>query len=208
MSQDPNDPGAFKPFAAPNSAGGAPPPVRNATPSPFAGMLPQTAPNGPKVTTVNSTGDPRVVWEDGHIAIIYARDFPANSGMGRSKTRDDVADAIKATVDDQLQIPVGAGSMGKFVKVWLKELLARPVVVPGGGPKVMPRLPIDPSQFRPVNPVVAKSGNYKGQIIPDFPHDCVRCGGKYYQGMFSNVHPTPDGRCPAEDKKMDKGRRR
>lgn len=208
MSQDPNDPGAFKPFAAPNSAGGV---VPQRAPNPFAGVLPNASlpgPSGPKVTTVNSTGDPRVVWEDGHIAIIYARDFPANSGMGRSKTRDDVADAIKATVDDQLQTPVGAGSMGKFVKVWLKDLLARPVVVPGGGPKVLPRLPIDPSQFRPVNPVVAKSGSYKGQIIPDFPHDCMRCGGKMYQGMFSNVHPTPDGRCPAEDKKMEKVRRR
>jgi hypothetical protein len=193
QGQSPPDPfsGGFKPMAAPNSAGGAYVPPK--APSTGVTIIGGGGGGGSGVTAVNSTGDSRVLWEDGHIAIIFAKDFPANSGMGRSKTRDTVAEAIKATVDDQLQSPVGGGSMGKFVKVWLKELLARPVVVPGGGPKVMARLPIDPSQFKPVSPV-----------IPDFPHDCIRCGGKMYQGMFSNVHPTPDGKCPSEHAKVKK----
>ncbi len=202
MSQDPNDPFAgLPPIPIPGPPQTSPPP---AVPRGAVIQNPKLPRGVPGITTVNSTGDQRVVWEDGHIAIIYAADFPANSGMGRSKTRDTVAEAIKATVDDQLQTAPGGGSLSKFCKVWLKELLARPVVVPGGGPKVMARLPIDPSQFKPVNPVVAQSGNYKGQIIPDFPHDCPRCGGKMYQGMFSNVHSTADGRCPAEDKKGKK----
>lgn len=147
------------------------------------------------VTKTNSTGDPRIIWEDGFVAIIYAKDFPANAGMGRSKTRKDIADAIKATIDDQLVTAPGAGSAHDFVKVWLKELLARPLPV-GPAPKVQARLPIDPSQFKPVSPKIASGGTYKGKIIPDFPHDCHSCGGKYYQGMFSSVHDTPDGRCP------------
>lgn len=162
---------------------------------------------GPQpVTKTNSTNDPRIIWEDGLVAIIYAKDFPAGTGMGRSKTRADLKDAINATIDDQLVTAPGKGSMHDFVKVWLKDLLARPLPGPAA-PKIQGRLPIDPKQFIPVAPVIAKSGRYAGQIIPDFPHDCTACGGKYYQGMFSGVHDTPDGRCPAEAKSAGKKRK-
>jgi hypothetical protein len=147
------------------------------------------------ITRVNSTGDARIIWEDGHVAIIYAKDFPAGTGMGRSKTRDDVKDAIQATVDDQLQTLPGPGSANKFIKVWLKDLLARPVATQQA--VVRPRLAISPADFKPVTPKIAQSGKFKGQVIPDFPHDCPHCGGKFYQGMFSAVHDTPDGLCPA-----------
>jgi hypothetical protein len=201
------DPG-FKPMAAPNTASDpnapVPPSPKVGTGGLFRGLSAAPAAYGPgqgpqNITKTNGTGDPRIIWEDGHVAIIYAKDFPANTGMGRSKTRDDLKDAINATIDDQLVTAPGAGSAHKFIKVWLKDLLARPLPA-GPAPKVVGRLPIDPAQFIPVAPKIAISGRYKGQIIPDFPHDCQACGGKFYQGMISSVHPTPDGRCPAETK--------
>lgn len=192
----------FTPFVPPNTASNPGAPINN----PFA-PTPLGPGQGPQpVTKTNGTGDPRVIWEDGHVAVIYAKDFPANAGMGRSKTRKDVKDAINAAIDDALVTSPGAGSAHDFVKVRLKELLARPLPS-GPAPRVQARLPIDPSQFRPVTPKIAQSGKYKGHIIPDFPHDCSACGGKFYQGMFSSVHDTPDGRCPAETKTVIRGRR-
>lgn len=189
--------------------------IRGAQPAPaggFGGFAPMApvntaGPSGPPITVVNGTKDPRIVWEDGHIAILYAKDFPANTGMGRSKTRDDVKDAINAVIDDTLQSAPGAGSLHKFVKVRLSEILARPLPA-GPAPVARGRLPIDPSQFKPVAPKIAKSGSYAGQIIPDYPHDCTACGGKFYQGMFGGIHPTPDGKCPAESRVLKPPRRK
>lgn len=204
--------GGFTPFTPPNSASnpGAPPgnpyhgmptgKVQHIGPAATAGVGPTP------ITKVNSTADPRVLWEDGLVAIIYAKDFPANSGMGRSKTRKTPAEALNAAIDDQLVTAPGAGSAHDFIKVKLADLLARPLTKPVA--TVMPRLPVDPSQFKPVVPKIAQSGTYKGQIIPDFPHDCTKCGGKMYQGMYSSVHPTPDGRCPADSKPEAPKRRR
>jgi hypothetical protein len=163
-------------------------------------------PPGQKVTVVNGTGDPRVIWEDGHIAIIYAKDFPAGTGMGRSRTRGDIKDAINAAVDDSLQTMPGGGKLHEFIKVNLKELLQRPYAGSPQTAKVVGRLPISPSQFVPVAPKVAQGGSYKGRIIPDFPHTCAVCNGPYYQGMFEGIHPTPDGKCPAAAKTTKKGR--
>lgn len=196
MSQDPVDPAAQTlppaqptPASSPRGFGGFVLPHQPAQPAPGP-------PPGTKITVVNGTSDPRVIWEDGHVAIIYAKDFPAGTGMGRSKTRADIKDAINATVDDTLQTMPGKGSYNDFVKVWLKDLLARPLAT-GPAPALPKRLPVSPKDFVPVAPVVAKSGRYAGHIIPDFPHDCAACGGKYYQGMFHDVHDTPDGKCPA-----------
>lgn len=190
--------------------------ANQSNPTPVNPVLPTWNPGGPapapapnphvaQGVTTNSTNDPRIIWEDGHIAIIYAKDFPAGTGMGRSKTRDDLKSAINADVDDQLQTAVGPGSANKLVKVWLRDMLARPPITTQKA--VQSRLPISPDQFRPVAPVIAQGGSYKGHVIPDFPHDCVRCGGKYYQGMFSSVHPTPDGECPATKTPTSKKRR-
>lgn len=188
----------------------APTPVPTPSTNPWAGVKGTSIPSGPgqgpqTITKVNGTADPRVLWEDGHVAIIYAKDFPANSGMGRSKTRKDVADAINAAIDDALVTMPGAGSAHDFIKVRLAELLARPVTAPVA--RVVARLPVDPSQYKPVAPRIAQSGRYKGQIIPDFPHDCIACGGKYYQGMYTSIHDTPDGECPALKKPALKLRR-
>lgn len=197
--QDPQDPFA----AAPQPA--AQPPARL-----FPTGLPAQAygpGQGPyKITKVNKTNDPRVLWEDGNVAVIYAKDFPAGVGIGRTRTRSNLQDVLAAQIDDQLQTAPGKGSSFDFVKVWLKDLLAHPLPGPTQA-KVVGRLPIDPKQFVPTVPTVAKSGRYKGAVIPDFPHDCAACGGKCYQGMFSCVHDTPDGKCPAEKPKEKKGRR-
>lgn len=181
--------GGFQPFSAPNyipPAPAAPTPVPSNT---VAGTLP--------FTRVNSTNDPRVLWEDGQSAIIFAGDFPANTGMGRSKTRKTLPDAIAAPIDPALVTGAGAGSKGDLIKVWLAELLQRPVGgVQGLQAPPVGRLPSSPRNLDPTPPRIAKSGSYKGMVIPDFPHTCTACGGKYYQGMFDAVHPTPDGKCP------------
>lgn len=191
---DPPDP-PTPPPSAPRISGG----FGFAPPAFGPGQGPQ------KITKVNSTTDPRVLWEDGQVAVIYAKDFPANTGMGRSKTRGSLQDVLAAPIDDQLVTAPGKNSGFDLIKVWLKDILARPIQAPGAQ-KVVGRLPIDPKHYLPQTPVVAKSGKFKGQVIPDFPHDCAACGGKCYQGMFSNVHDTPDGRCPAESAPQKKRR--
>jgi hypothetical protein len=205
------------PWPAPNIINHQPqnaPPYQGVAPGGvLGGQLPQAVPQayvpGPAVTRVNSTQDPRIVWEDGYVAIIYAKDFPANSGMGRSKTRKDIKDALNAAVDDQLVTPPGANSAHDFVKVKLADLLARPLQLnPAMAPQLPKRLPISPREFMPVTPKIAQTGRYKGHIIPDFPHDCQLCGGKYYQGAVEAVHPTQDGKCPALSGKGVSARRR
>src|SRR5687768_5505538 len=95
--------------------------------------------SGGGITRVNSTGDSRVIWEDGTVAIIYAKDFPAGTGMGRSPTRKTIPDALNATIDAARQTAAGAGVANDFVKVYLKELLAR-----GAAPK---KPSVSPSGF-------------------------------------------------------------
>lgn len=216
-----NPPDPFKAFSAPNVASNPGQSAGQAVAPQPAGVWPTAAvppgtglggkpapgpPPGHKITVVNGTGDPRIIWEDGHIAIIYAKDFPAGTGMGRSRTRGDIKDAINAAVDDTLQTMPGGGKLHEFIKVNLKELLQRPYAGSPQTAKVVGRLPISPSQFVPVTPKIAQGGNYKGRIIPDFPHTCAVCNGPYYQGMFEGVHPTPDGKCPATAKAAKKGR--
>lgn len=154
------------------------------------------------ITVVNSTGDPRVIWEDGKTAIIHARDFPAGTGMGRSPSRKDIKDAIVAQIDPARQNAVGPGSAHDFIKVDLKELLARPMTT---GKK----LPVSPHQFRgrpEPKPMIASGYGHaaKGVLIPDghFPHICGMCGGWYYQG--TGEHSTGDGKCPATSKPSKK----
>lgn len=187
--------GGFKPMAAPNYI--PPQPGQGVQPAPVP-VAPATQPSLP-FTRVNSTKDPRVLWEDSKIAIIFAGDFPANTGMGRSKSRKTLPDALAAQIDTNLQTGVGAGSASDLVKVYLADLLARPV---GAPVKVAPvptgRLAHSPDVFRAPPPSIAKSGTYKGMVIPDFPHQCSACGGRMYQGMINSVHDTPDGRCPKE----------
>lgn len=150
------------------------------------------------ITAVNTTGDPRVLWEDGKFAIIHARDFPAGTGMGRGPTRKDIQDAINTQVDPARQNAAGAGTINDFVKVLLSELLARPV-----GSKTIAAPPPRIGNRPPPKQMIASGyGSVpKGTVIPDahFPHVCGMCGGWYYQG--SGEHNTPDGRCPTSVKK-------
>lgn len=202
---DPYDPAnAAQPAAAPITS---PAPAK---PGVFGGTrmaMPMFGPGkGPQpITVVNSTTDPRILWEDGKVAVIYAKDFPAGTGMGRSRTRAGLVEVLSAPIDDQLQTAPGKGSAFEFVKVWLKEILARPIAN-NPAATVVGRIANDPKQLVPRAPVVASSGTFKGQVIPDFPHTCAACGGKCYQGMFSNVHDTLDGRCPSEKRETKKGR--
>lgn len=163
---------------------------------PSFGSLPATNPNPSGYSNwVNGTGDPRVVFDGGNCAtdevIIHAKDFPAGTGMGRSRTRPDPMEASKASIDPAIQTPVGKGSANDFVKVRLSELKLRPVgVVSTGTPKAFAKPPVRPM-------VSFGLGNVaKGVLIPNahFPHHCGVCGGWYYQG--TGEHDTPDGGCP------------
>lgn len=162
------------------------------------------APHG--ITVVNSTNDPRVVWEDGVIAIIFAHHFPAGTGMGRGPTRKTVPEAIVTTIDPSRVTMPGAGTMNDFVKVSLAELLARPMNAQA--PKTQPAIK-GFSGRPPAKPMVASGyGSVpKGTVIPDghFPHLCGVCGGWYYQG--TGEHSTPDGQCPSKAKAAGKSRR-
>lgn len=198
--------GSFKPMAAPNYIPPQAPQPQQATfptfaPAPGQGVQPTAQPTVAGTlpfTPVNSTKDPRVLWEDGQIAIIFAGDFPANTGMGRSKSRKTLPDALTQQVDPGLTTAVGAGSRADLIKVFLAELLARPVGSQGAVVQAPPvgRLPNGPTTFSP--PKIAKTGSFRGMVIPDFPHTCAACGGKMYQGMVQSVHDTADGRCPRE----------
>lgn len=148
------------------------------------------------ITAVNNTGDPRVLWEDGKFAIIHARDFPANTGMGRGPSRDDIQKAINTNVDPTRVTGVGPGSLNDFVKVVLSELLARPLTAATKKPSTLFRGRPEPK------PMIASGyGSVpKGTVIPDahYPHVCGMCGGWYYQG--TGEHTTPDGKCPTGGK--------
>lgn len=205
QGQIPVDLGAIPISAA--SANATPPqgvPVQGNAAAPYqAGPLPgapnqgmptqHTLQNVGGITAVNSTGDPRVLWEDGKFAVIHARDFPANTGMGRSATRPTMQAAMTAAIDPGRQNAAGPGSMQDFCKVVLAELLARPLTgvkkqTTGFAFKGRP----DPK------PMIASGYGTapKGTVIPDahFPHNCGVCGGWYYMG--TGEHPTPDGKCP------------
>lgn len=202
----------FKPAASPNMASDPNAPTHNPFVAPSlpgfggAGSAPQhlptiPTPNGP-LTIVNTTGDPRVIWEDGQNAIIFAKDFPANTGMGRSASRKDPMEALKQPIDPTRVTPVGQGSMMDFVRVWLKDLLSRPAVA--GAPKNTA-----PKGFggRPAPAPMIASGHGsvpKGTVIPNahFPNICGVCGGWYYQG--TGEHDTPNGLCPAKSKQLKK----
>lgn len=170
---------------------------KQAPPSPFAGGLPATNPNPSGYSNwVNTTGDSRVVFDGGNCAsdevIIYAKDFPAGTGMGRSRTRPDPMDASKASIDPALMTPAGRGSANDFVKVRLSELLLRPIGAP----------PLNPNKHYarpPARPMVSfgLGSVAKGAVIPNahYPHNCGVCGGWYYQGTGEH-DGTPDGRCP------------
>src|SRR3954470_15644595 len=73
----------------------------------------------------NSTEDPRIIWEDGQFAIIEGRD--CWDGLERSKTRDNLGDAIRQPIAGPMPKP-GAGKATDLVKVKLADMLANPVV--------------------------------------------------------------------------------
>lgn len=171
----------------------------------------------------NSTADPRVIWEDGNWAIIEAGDYPP--GIGRSKTRDSLADAITAPFDlvNPLTTPPGPKAVldQKLVKVKLADLLATPVpqgLGPAGVPTPIQTAPIgsipSPRGFIPIkatpnNAPVAPpspflSKPWSKRDVPEYPHTCRVCGGRYYQGLDKIIHQETEaqdgGKCPGARK--------
>lgn len=160
----------------------------------------------------NSTGDDRVIWEDGKWAIIEAGD--AWDGLARSKTRDNLGDAISAGWDPGMTVMPGPQSVRarKLVKVALKDLLAHRPGVQGTPAVGMPR----PQDYKtpPGTPVAPPSpfmkkpwdpGPMPGMNVPEFPHVCRICGGRFYQGLNNIVHEATEhtalrGACPGSQK--------
>lgn len=157
----------------------------------------------------NSTGDDRVIWEDGHRAIIEAEDWPF--GVPRSKTRDNISDAVSAPIDAGMgQVPIGPQSIRakKLVAVPLKDLLAAPrnsppvptgnVALPNPANWRAPTAPGTP--VAPQSPFMNKPWSSKN--VPEFPHVCQACGGRFYQGLSKTIHeatehdPQLRGECP------------
>ena len=148
----------------------------------------------------NSTNDDRVIWEDGQWAIIEAGD--CWDGLSRSKTRDSIGDAVAAPWDPGMTTMPGPNSVTakKLVKVKLAELLAKPATAARG---VFPT----PASFKdngpvpaaPVSPFLPKP--WKGKDIPEYPHVCRVCQGRYYQGLDKVIHEATEhsalqGACP------------
>jgi hypothetical protein len=153
----------------------------------------------------NSTNDERVIWEDGTWAIIEAGDHMA--GMGRSKTRDSIGDALSADWDPANTAQPGPSSVQakKLIKVKLADLLANPVRAKAPG--VMPK----PADFgvAPPSPFMPKP--WAGHPVPEFPHVCVSCGGRYYQGFAKTIHESTEhtdlrGACPGPAKAVKKAK--
>ena len=170
----------------------------------------------------NSTDDPRIIWEDGTWAIIEAGDHV--DGIARTKTRDTWQDALKSgSYDPALTAKPGAQSIaqGKFVKVKLADLLAHPYVAPGQPAPTPPTLapvgkipsakgfipikqtPVD-APVAPPSPTIAKPW----KVIPEYPHVCLVCGGRYYRGLDKTIHQETEakdgGKCPGAPAKAKK----
>lgn len=152
----------------------------------------------------NSTSDPRVIWEDGMWAIIEAKDYPP--GIGRSKSRDLLGDAIASNWEPALLTPPGAKSIAakQLVKVKLAEFWATSPTGQGT-PKIIGKGLLNPADFAqpvaPPSPFLPKP--YKGKDIPEYPHKCPGCGGRFYMGATQIVHESTDprkglgdGKCP------------
>lgn len=153
----------------------------------------------------NSTTDPRIIWEDGTWAIIEAKDWPP--GIGRSKTRDTVPDAIAATWEAGLgNIAIGPQSIraSKLVKVKLGDFLnvPPPSLSPGPLGGLSPKAFQDPATpVAPPSPMMPKP--WKGKDIPEYPHVCPNCGGRtvhmpsgHIHEMTDPKHSRGDGSCP------------
>lgn len=163
----------------------------------------------------NSSGDDRVISEDGKWAIIEAGD--CWDGLSRSKTRDNIGDAISAPWDAGMTVMPGPGSVAakKLVKVKLADLLAnpanptppRPAVTGLPSPKDFKKDPVAPQ-----SPFMSKP--YTAKNIPEFPHQCRVCGGRFYQGLTKVVHestekdPKLQGACPGTATNTEKRRLR
>ncbi len=150
----------------------------------------------------NSTTDPRVIWEDGTWAIIEAGD--CWDGLARSKTRDNPGDAVAATWDPALTVMPGPNSVSgkKLVKVKLTDLLAHPLVQAPAG-KLPTAKDWSKSPVAPPSPFKPKPWPVKE--IPEFPHVCRVCGGRFYQGLSKTIHEATEhsplaGACPGPTK--------
>lgn len=158
----------------------------------------------------NSTPDDRVIWEDGTWAIIECGD--AWDGLSRSKTRDNLGDAIQATWDPGMTTMPGANSITakKMVKVKLADLLANagkaaPTSLGGVLPKAKAFRTPTPADVPAAPPSPYLSKPWEGKNVPEFPHVCRACGGRYYQGLSKTVHQDTentalDGKCPGAQK--------
>jgi len=144
----------------------------------------------------NSTPDERVLWEDGTWAIVEAGDYPV--GIGRTRTCDTPGDTLSATWEAGLITAPGAKSIAarKLVKVQLADLLAntppRKAVAAVAAPRDF--IPAPPSPFLP---------KPWGRVVPEFPHLCRVCGGRFYQGLMKTVHEATEGAggaCPGPAK--------
>jgi hypothetical protein len=170
----------------------------------------------------NSTADPRIIWEDGTWAIIEAGDH--EPGLARSETRDTLAKVIQTNSWDPARVTQpGKASIaqGQLVKVKLAELLAtpqRPAAAPTQGqltlapvgaipsPKGFIKIPATPDTApnAPPSPFLPKS--WKTRDIPEYPHTCLVCKGRYYQGLDKVIHQETEaldgGKCPGPRKKV------
>lgn len=121
---------------------------------------------------------------DGLWSVIEAKDY--QPGIGRSRTRDTPGDALKAPYDPNLTTPVGPGSLHKFVMVRTMDL--------GPNASGLGGL-LSPKSYMPA------PGNPNGKFIPHYPHTCLVCGGKCYQG-FMTTFEHEGGACPGPAKKQ------
>lgn len=146
----------------------------------------------------NSTNDDRVIWEDGTWAVIEAGD--CWDGLARSKTRDNPGDAIAAPWDPGMTTMPGPQSVAgrKLVKVKLADVLAKPTTTPASA--AMPQVKDwSKAPVAPVSPFLPKP--WAGRNVPEFPHVCIRCGGRYYWGLNKSIHEATEtgplqGACP------------
>lgn len=146
----------------------------------------------------NRTQDPRVVWEDGTIAIIEAGDYPV--GIPRSKSRKTLKEAAQQVPDAGLTTAPGAGTIANkdYVTVWLKDLLGTPVP----GTVATPTTTMTPAAFRgAATPTKPLPPDFPGKNVPEYPHTCLVCKGKYYQGWYKTIHESTEngplaGACP------------
>lgn len=135
----------------------------------------------------------KVYWDDGTWAVIEAGDLPL-TGIPRSKTNDTVADAIKSNSwDPALTTLPGPKSRKHFVKIKITDIPPGTPITTANLQAANPAIPV--RKAMPITPT-----NYKGKIIPDYPHPCHVCGGRQLILFSSTEHEG--GSCPGPQKKL------